>query len=155
MNVPALSVFAIAAIAVAGPAAADTLRAETSFNTGVQQKADPQPADGVAVTYPISYTGDLDGCTAQVAETLYPRDEGTWGIYEVAADVTCADGGFAFTSSGSWDEKGFHGAGRVTEGSGTGSYAGLSGRLAQSGGSAPAANDTMDLAYRIMIDRAP
>ena len=79
MNVPALSVFAIAAIAVAGPAAADTLRAETSFNTGVQQMADPQPADGVAVTYPISYTGDLDGCTAQVAETLYPRDEGAWG----------------------------------------------------------------------------
>ena len=155
MNVPALSAFAIAAIAVAGPAAADTLRAETTFNTGVQQKADPQPADGVAVTYPISYTGDLDGCTAQVAETLYPRDEGAWGIYEVAADVTCADGGFAFTSAGSWDDKGFHGAGRVTEGSGTGSYAGLSGRLAQSGGSAPAANDTMDLSYEIMIDRAP
>ena len=43
----------------------------------------------------------------------------------------------------------------MTEGSGTGSYAGLSGRLAQSGGSAPAANDTMDLSYEIMIDRAP
>jgi len=155
MNVPALSAVAIAAIAAAGPAAADTIRAETTFNTGIQQKADPQPAGGVAVTYPISYTGDLEGCTAQVAENLYPRDEGSWGIYEVAAAVTCADGGFVFTSAGSWDEKGFHGMGMVTEGSGTGSYSGLSGRLAQSGGATPAANDTMDLSYRIMIDRAP
>ena len=155
MNVPALSAFAIAAVAAAGPAAAETLRAETSFNTGIQKMADPQPADGVAVTYPISYTGDLDGCTAQVAETLYPRDEGAWGLFEVAAEVTCADGGFAFTSAGSWDEKGFLGTGQVSVGSGSGSYAGLSGRLAQSGGATPAANNTMDLGYEIKIDRAP
>lgn len=154
MNVHALSVFAIAAIAAA-PAAADAIRAETAFNTAVQQQADAQPADGVAVTYPIGYTGDLEGCTAQVAENLYPRDGGAWGIYEVAADVTCADGGFAFTVAGSWDEKGFHGTGRVTEGSGTGSYADLAGRIAQSGSVTPAANDTMDLAYRILIDRTP
>lgn len=155
MNVPALSVAALVATIAAGPAGADILRSATTFNTGVQQQADAQPADGVAVTYPITYSGGaLDGCTAEVAETLYPRDEGSWGIYEVAADVACADGGFAFTSSGSWDAKGFHGAGSVDEGSGTGSYEGLAGRLAQSGGFSAAADNTQDITYEIMIDRA-
>ena len=111
-----------------------------------------QPADGIAVTYPATYTGALDGCTAEVAENLYPRDEGSWGIYEVAADVTCGDGGFAFTSTGSWDAKGFHGAGRVTDGSGTGSYADLAGRVAQSGAVAPGENETMDISYELLID---
>ena len=44
---------------------------------GAQKPAAEQPADGVAVTYPLAYAGgDLDGCTAEVAEKLYPRDEG-------------------------------------------------------------------------------
>jgi hypothetical protein len=154
MSKPAF-VATVAAALLAGPSFAETLRSETTFNTGAQKPAAQQPADGVAVTYPVAYSGgDLDGCTAEVAENLYPRDEGSWGIYEVAADVTCADGGFAFTSSGSWDSKGFHGAGRVTEGSGTGSYEGLAGRIAQSGGFVPAANDTSDISYEILIDRA-
>lgn len=149
------AVRAAVAIVVAAPVGAETLRSETTFNTGAQTPAAEQPADGVAVTYPVAYSGgDLDGCTADVAETLYPRDEGSWGIYEVAAEVTCADGGFAFTSSGSWDAKGFHGAGGVTEGSGTGSYEGMSGRVAQSGAGTDAANGTMDLSYDIRIDRA-
>ena len=73
------------------------------------------------MTYPVSFTGGgLDGCMAEIAETLYPRDEGSWGIYEVAGDVTCGEGGFAFSSTGAWDGKGFHGVGKVTEGSGSG-----------------------------------
>jgi hypothetical protein len=155
MNVPALSAAVAAALIIAGPTGAETLRSTTTFNTGDQKQTQQQPADGVAVTYPITYSGGaLDGCTAEVAETLYPRDEGNWGIYELAADVTCADGGFAFTSAGSWDAKGFHGAGKVTEGSGTGSFEGLAGRLAQSGGSTSAADNTSDISYEIMIDRA-
>jgi Protein of unknown function (DUF3224) len=141
------------AILLAAPVAAETLRATTTFNTSIQQKAEVQPADGMAVTYPVTYAGGLEGCTAAVAESLYPKDGGDWGIYEVAADVTCPDGGFAFTSTGAWDAKGFHGTGSVTEGSGTGSYASLAGRLAQSGSLAPAANDSMDLSYELMIDR--
>ena len=146
---------ALAAVSiVAGPAAAETLRSETSFNTGVQQKAEQQPAGGMAVTYPVTYAGGgLDGCTADVQESLFPYEEGSWGIYEVAAKVACDDGGFAFTSTGSWDAKGFHGAGRVTEGSGSGSYAGLAGRLAQSGTITPASEGTADIAYVIQIDR--
>jgi hypothetical protein len=155
MRTPAVAAAVAAAIITAGPVAAETLRSETAFNTSVQQQAAQQPAGGMAVTYPITYSGGaLDGCTAEVAESLFPYDEGSWGIYEVAADVTCGDGGFAFTSSGSWDAKGFHGAGRVTEGSGTGSYEGLAGRIAQSGGLTPAADGTADIAYEIMIDRA-
>ena len=97
----------------------------------------------MAVTYPVTYAGGgLDGCTADVQESLFPYEEGSWGIYEVAAKVACDDGGFDFTSTGSWDAKGFHGAGRVTEGSGTGSYAGLAGRLAQSGTVTPASEGT-------------
>jgi len=153
MRMPAVCA-ALAAVVVAGPAVAETLRSETVFNTAVQKPAEQQPAGGMAVTYPITYSGGaLDGCTAEVAESLFPYDDGAWGIYEVAADVTCGDGGFAFTSTGSWDAKGFHGGGSVTEGSGTGSYEGLAGRLAQSGGLTPAADGTADIAYEIMIDR--
>ena len=152
MHMPSLSAVATAAAIVAGPVGADTLRSETAFNTGIQQKAAEQPAGAVAVTYPVTYTsGDLEGCTAEIAETLYPYDEGNWGTYELAADVTCPDGGFAFTSAGAWDAKGFHGAGKVTEGSGTGSYADLAGRLAQSGVGQAAENNTMDLSYEILI----
>lgn len=154
MNVLALG--AAAAIIVAGPAGADTIHSQAAYNTGVQQTAEQQPADGIAVTYPVTYTGgELDGCTAKVAETLYPRDEGSWGVFELAAGVTCDDGGFAFTSTGSWDEKGFfYGAGKVTEGSGTGSYADLAGRLALSGTFKVAQDKTEDIAYEIRIDRA-
>ena len=155
MNVRAPIAAAAAAIIVAGPVGADTLRSGAAFNTGIHQKAEQQPSDGMAVTYPVTFTGgELDGCMAEIAETLYPRDEGSWGIFEVAGDVTCGDdGGFAFTSTGSWDDKGFHSAGKVTEGSGSGSYAGLAGRLAQSGSATPAKDNTLDIAYEILIDR--
>jgi hypothetical protein len=156
MSVLAIVVAAAATIIVAGQAAADTIHSTAAFNTGIQQETEQQPADGVTVTYPVAYTSDeLDGCTAQAVETLYPRDDASWGIYEVSVDVTCDDGGFAFTATGSWDEKGlFHGAGKVTEGSGTGSYAGLAGRLAQSGSGKPAQDNTEVIAYELRIDRA-
>jgi Protein of unknown function (DUF3224) len=144
---------AISGIA-AGSVGAETLRSNTVFNTGSQAMAAEQPSDGLAVRYPVAYSGALDGCTAEIAETLYPREEGAWGIYEVAGNVTCGDGGFAFSSTGSWDGKGFHGAGRVTEGSGTGRFAGLSGRIAQSGGAKPAPDGTDDISYEMLIDAA-
>lgn len=133
---------------------AETLVSEVAFNTGIQEMAAEQPPDGVSVTYPVSPSGALEGCTAEVAETLYPRDEGAWGTYELLADVTCAEGGFAFSSAGSWDAHGFHGAGEITEGSGTGSYSGLTGRLAQSGGLSAKEDGTADIAYILWIDPA-
>lgn len=140
-------------LGISGGCLAESLSSRTEFNSGIQQMAAEQPEDGVAVTYATQFTGALDGCTAQISETLFPRDEGAWGLFEIASDVTCADGGFAFTSAGSWDAKGFHGAGEITEGSGTGSYDGLSGKLAQSGAIAPAADGTLDIGYDLHIDR--
>lgn len=134
---------------------AETLASKVTFNTGIQEMAAEQPPDGIAVTYPVTCSGALDGCIAEVAESLFPRDEGAWGIYELVADVTCADGGFAFSSTGAWDAKGFHGVGRIAEGSGTGSYDGMTGRLAQSGGLTPREDGTADIAFDIWIDRAP
>ena len=107
------------------------------------------------LTYPVTLTGgDLDGCTAQIIESLFPREEGAWGIFQVSGDVACSGGGFAFTSSGAWDGNGFHGAGSVAEGSG--SYEGLAGRVAQIGGSlVPAAEaGTFDVSYELLVDRA-
>jgi hypothetical protein len=153
MKIHALIAVAATAL-IAGAAGAETMRATTTFNTGIQEMAAEQPADGVAVEFPVVYDGALDGCTAQIAERLFPRDEGAWGIFEVAGDVTCGDGGFAFTTAGSWDEKGFHSAGHVSEGSGTGRFSDLAGRIAQSGGFEPAADGNTEISYVLMIDAA-
>ena len=145
------------AILAATPAAAETLRAKVAFNTAIQQKTAEQPADGVSVAYPVTLSsGELDGCTVQIVKSLYPRDEGAWGVFQVAGDVACDDGGFAFASSGAWDGNGFHGAGQVADGSGSGAFEGLSGRVAQIGGSLvpAAASGTLDVGYELLVDRA-
>jgi hypothetical protein len=145
-----------AAALLAAPVAAETLRTEVALSTADQVKTDAQPADGMTVTYPATLTGgDFDGCTAQVVETLYPRDQGSWGLYEVDVAVACgAADGFSFTSSGSWDARGFHGGGAVTPGSGSGRFDGLNGRLAQSSRSiTPAADGSLDMVYDLLIDR--
>lgn len=154
MNPSAFAVAPILAAFLAGPVVAETLNATTRFNSASQKPAATQPEAGVAVAYPVVYGGDLDGCTAAVAETLFPKDDAAWGLFEVVIDVTCPDGGFAFTSAGSWDDAGFHGAGAVKDGSGTGRFAGLAGQLAQSGTLTAAADGTTDLAYDLRIDRA-
>lgn len=147
----------VAVAFIGGTAGAETMRSHVSFNTAVQQKAPDQPPDGIAVTYPVAFSGgELDGCTAQIAESLFPRDNGNWGIFQVEAEVTCAAGVFGFTSSGSWDDNGFHGSGRVKERSGSGTFDGLDGRVAQIAGKiAPAITDgTFDVEYELRVDRA-
>jgi hypothetical protein len=60
---------------------------------------------------------------------------------------------FSYTSSGAWDGNGFHAAGVIVEGSGTGDFEGISGRVAQlSGGSADAGNGTLDISYELVIE---
>jgi hypothetical protein len=139
---------------VAAPAAAETLRTNVAFNTGIGQKTANQPANGVEVAYQVKLQGGaLDGCTVDIVESLHPRDEGAWGIFDIAGDVTCADGKFAYISSGSWDGKGFHAAGAVNGGEGR--FAGAKGRVAQLGGAGAAAGDgTTNISYELVVDMA-
>lgn len=145
---------AIAIMMAAAPASADTLRSPVAFNNGIGQKTASQPADGVEVSYQITLQGgDLDGCTVDVVEQLRGRDEGAWGLFDIAGEVTCDDGGFDYTSSGAWDGKGFHAAGNIVEGSGSGRFDGVSGRVAQlNGGGADAGDGTFDISYELVFD---
>ena len=110
---------AIAAMMAATPASAGTLKSDVAFNNGIGEKTASQPANGVEVSYQITLQGgDLDGCTVDIVESLYGRDEGAWGIFDIAGDVKCDRGGFSYSSSGAWDGKGFHAAGAIEDGSG-------------------------------------
>jgi hypothetical protein len=147
---------AIAAMVAAMPACADTLKSGVAFNNGIGEKTANQPANGVEVSYQITLqAGDLDGCTVDIVESLYGRDKGAWGTFDIAGDVKCERGGFSYTSSGAWDSNGFHAGGEVEDGSGSGDFAGISGRVAQLGGSgADAGNGTFDISYDLVFDTA-
>ena len=142
------------AIAVS-PAYAATLKSSAAFNTGIGKKTDSQPSNGVQVAYQVTLKGgDLDGCTVDVVESLFGREEGAWGIFDIAGALKCQDGGFSYTSSGSWDGNGFHAAGVIKDGSGSGKFEGVSGRVAQGGGGKPADGGTTDISYNIVFDTA-
>lgn len=149
-----LSTAATAAVIAVTPASADTLKSEVAFNTGIAEKTANQPADGVQVSYRTTLEGgDLDGCTVDVVEALYGRDEGAWGIFDIECEVTCDRGGFSYTSSGAWDGNGFHAGGTIVEGSGSGDFEGMSGHAAQlKGASADAGNGTFDISYDLVFD---
>jgi hypothetical protein len=138
----------------AAPTSADTLKSGVAFNNGIGAKTAKQPADGVEVTYQITLKGgDLDGCTVDVVEQLRPREEGAWGLFDIKGDVTCGDGAFAYTSSGAWDGNGFHAAGDIVEGSGSGQFEGVAGRVAQlKGGGADAGDGTANISYDLVFD---
>lgn len=151
-----LAVTAIGLLLAAAPASAEAMKTNVAFNTGIGEKTADQPADGNQVAYQITLEGgELDGCTVDVVESLYGRDEGAWGIFDVAGDVTCDSGGFAYTSSGTWDGNGFHAAGAVEDGSGSGDFEGIAGRIAHINGSGKDAGDgTFDIAYELVVDKA-
>jgi hypothetical protein len=150
-----LTLVGLAVMSFGTSASAEALRSNVDFNTKIGQQTEDQPDNGVTVAYQITLQGgDLDGCTVDVVESLYGRAEGTWGIFDIAGDVTCDNGGFAYTSSGAWDGNGFHAAGEIEDGSGTGEFEGIVGRVAQLGGSGGDAGDgTFDIAYELVIDR--
>jgi hypothetical protein len=149
-----LGTAAVAAMIAITPAAADTLKSGVAFNNGIGKKTASQPANGVEVAYQITLKGgDLDGCTVDVVEQLYGRDEGAWGLFDIAGDVSCERGGFSYTSSGAWDGNGFHAAGEIEEGSGSGEFENIAGRVAQlNGGGADAGNGTFDISYDLVFD---
>lgn len=149
-------VAAIAALLITSPVAAETSRSKVAFNTGIGEKTAAQPMNGVEVAYQVALRGgDFEGCTVDIVETMYGRDEGRWGIFDIAADVTCADGVFAYTSSGAWDANGFHAAGEISNGSGRDAFAGIAGRIAQIGGGAVPAeggDGTLDVSYELIVE---
>ena len=153
----ALTLLGSAAIIVAAmPASAETLRSGVAFNNGIGEKTANQPADGVEVAYQITLKGGaLDGCTVDIVEVLRGREEGAWGIFDIAGDVACANGGFSYTSSGAWDGNGFHAAGEIEDGSGSGDFDGIAGRVAQlNGGGADAGDGTFNISYDLVVDTA-
>lgn len=145
----------IAALVIAGPVTADALRSDVAFNNSIGEKTSDQPANGAQVAYQITLkSGDLDGCTVDIVETLYGRDEGAWGYFDIVGDLSCADGKFSYTTSGAWDGNGFHAAGEIKSGSGSGDFSSAVGRVVQLGGGLTAANDgTYDVHYELVVDR--
>ena len=68
-------------------------------------------------------------------------------------DLSCGDGGFGYTSSGAWDGNGFHAAGNIVDGSGSGRFEDVSGRVAQlKGGGADAGDGTANISYDLVFD---
>jgi hypothetical protein len=156
MRIISLIVGTAIVLAAAAPAMAGTMRSKVAFNTGIQKPAASQPEGGVAMTWDVTLTGgELDGCTANIAENLFPRDNGSWGIFQLEASVACAKGTFKFNSSGSWDQNGFHGAGVILEDGRSGDFAQAKGRIAQIGSRiVPAATaGTFDVSYELVVDR--
>ena len=156
---PTKKIFASAA-AIVGllaitPASAEGLRSDVAFNSGMGEKTANQPSNGVEVSYQVKLKGgDLNGCTVDIVEALYGRDEGKWGIFDIAGDVACSDGKFAYITSGAWDGNGFHASGNIKDGSGSGKFEGIAGRVAQLGGAAADAGDgTMNISYELVVDK--
>ena len=142
--------------AAATPTMAETMRSKVAFNTAIQKSAASQPEGGHAMTWDVKLSGgELDGCTASFAESLFPRDNMSWGIFQLEASVACDKGTFRFTSTGSWGKNGFHGAGVISEGGRSGEFSQAVGRVAMIDGSVvPAATaGTFDASYELIVDR--
>lgn len=142
----------VLAVAMSAPATADTMRSSVAFNNGIGKQTATQPEGGVEVMYQITLKGgELEGCTVDIVEELYPREDGAWGTFFIEGGVTCADGTFKYASAGAWDGAGFHAAGPIN--GGTGRFADIKGRVAQVGGGAkPAGDGTADIFYDLLID---
>lgn len=136
--------------------AAETMRTKVAFNTSVQKPAASQPEGGHAMTWDVKLSGgELDGCTASFAETLYPRDNMSWGMFDIEGSVACDKGTFKFTATGSWGKNGFHGAGFISKDGRSGEFSQAEGRVAMIDGTVmPAATKgTFDATYDLIVER--
>lgn len=147
-----LAAGALVVAAIALPATADSMRSSVAFNNGISKQTATQPAGGAEVMYQITLKGgELEGCTVDIVEQLYPREDGAWGTFFIQGGVTCADGTFEYASAGAWDGAGFHAAGPIN--GGTGRFDGIEGRVAQvRGGAKPVGDGTADVFYDLLID---
>lgn len=149
------SIISIAAVVFAPPAMAQAMKSKVAFNNSIGKKTGDQPAGGMTVSYQVTLSGgELDGCTVDIVESLYGREQGSWGVFDIKGDVQCSGDGFSYTSSGAWDGKGFHAAGTITDGSGTGKFKDIGGRVAQLGGGASKADTGgFNISYELVVDR--
>lgn len=149
------TLLALAMLGAASSAlAAEPSRTSVAFSTAEQSMAEEQPEGGAAVSYAVDYAGGaIDGCSGQVAETLYGRDEESWGAIDVGVAISCEDGGFGYEARGSWNGDSFQGGGHTIEGSGTGRFEGYSSPVAFIDGSVKAADgDTWDISFTLLLD---
>jgi hypothetical protein len=148
------SAITVTIVSFATPAGAEAMKSKVAFNNSIGKETGNQPAGGKTVSYQITLRGgDLDGCTVDIVESLYGREEGNWGIFDIKGDVKCSGGGFTYTSSGAWDGKGFHAAGAIKDGSGTGKFKDIGGRIAQLGGGASKADGGgFNISYDLVVD---
>lgn len=156
MRILSLATGLAVTLVAATPSLAEPMRSKVAFNTGVQEPAANQPAGGMAVTWDVKLSGgELDGCTANLLDHLFPRDNGSWGIFELEGNVACDKGTFKFTTTGAWDKNGFHGAGHISKDGRSGEFEKAEGRVAQIGVSfVPAATaGTFDVSYDLVVDR--
>ncbi|CAN5371991.1 hypothetical protein BH10PSE7_BH10PSE7_27820 [soil metagenome] len=156
MRIISLTVGLAFILAASAPTMAEILRSKVAFNTAIQKPAASQPAGGHAMTWDVKLSGgELDGCTASFAESLFPHDNMSWGIFQLEASVACDKGTFGFTATGSWGKNGFHGAGVISESGRSGEFSQAEGRVAMIDGSVvPAATaGTFDASYELMVDR--
>ena len=143
-------------LVAAAPTTAETMRSKVAFNTAIQKPAATQPADGHTMTWDVKLSGgELDGCTASLVDNLFPRDNGSWGIFELEGSVACDKGTFKFNTTGAWDKNGFHGAGIISKDGRSGEFSQAEGRIAQIDVSfVPAATaGTFDVSYDLVVDR--
>lgn len=145
---------AVVAVFVPPTADAEPMKSTVSFNNEIGKKTADQPVDGVQVSYEVPLTGgELDGCRVALVESLYGRDDGAWGIFDIDGDVNCERGEFSYTSSGAWNGDRFHAAGSIIEGSGSGDFKHIKGRVAQLNGHiSPQDNDTAHISYDFVVD---
>lgn len=156
MHIRSVTAGLVVMLAATAPSMAETLRSKVVFNTSIQKPAATQPADGHTVTWDVKLSGgELDGCTASLVDTLFPRDNGSWGIFELEGNVSCDKGAFKFNTTGAWDRNGFHGAGVISKDGRSGEFSQAEGRVAQIGVSfVPAATaGTFDVSYDLVVER--
>jgi hypothetical protein len=148
----------IGVTAVTGPswAGAEQLTSHVSRNDGGDQETKEQPQNGKQVSYQVPIKGgDLDGCTLKAVESLFPRQDGKWGTFYIHGTIDCAadKGGFVYSSAGAWDDAGFHAAGTIKDGSGTGEFKGIRGRVAQVNTAAKSEGGHTNISYDLIVDR--
>jgi hypothetical protein len=109
-----------------------------------------QPGTASTEEHILLQGGELNGCSVDVIESLYGREEGSRGIFDIGGTVKCSDG------AGLPTPRPAHGTATVfhVAGGGTGRFGGLSGRIAQLGGSASKADGGgTNASYDLVVDQ--
>ncbi len=101
------------------------------------------------VAYQIQLEGgDLDGCTLDIVESLFGRDEGAWGIFDIEGQVSCSTATSLIPRLVLGMATGFTHQGDITGGSGD--YEDASDAPQLGGFAKPADDGTLDIGYEFV-----